>query len=363
VQVQPVAADVYQTTWCVRESPNCRGVLGHVGSIRARRISMKRAGSSMTAVAILIATTIACMRPQVRTTLDRPTDIAQLWEEPTDLEQRDLLNGVGGVALAPRSDIPFQFVAEDRSGYSPGYDVRDTRGLTWSVKLGPEAQPEVAVSRLLWAIGYHQPAIYYLSSWTMTGGAGGIQPPGRFRPDLSTWNVVDDWSWYENGFANTRPFKGLVVANLMVNNWDWKTSNNKVYEIRDQDRREPRRIYVVRDLGASLGKTSFPKLLDWFPIRGLGQGSRNDIDDFESQGFIKRVEGQRVEFYYRGIHHNVLETVSRGDVAWTARLMARLSDAQWHDAFRAAGYSDDQARRFVTKIKSKVAEGLKLGEV
>jgi hypothetical protein len=115
-------------------------------------------------------------------------------------------------------------------------------------------------------------------------------------------------------------------------------------------------------LGASLGKTSFPKLLDWFPMRGLGQGSRNDIDDFESQGFIKRVEGEHVEFYDRGIHHNVLETVSRSDVVWTSRLMARISDAQWHDAFRAAGYSDELVRRFVAKIKTKVAEGLKLGE-
>jgi hypothetical protein len=44
-------------------------------------------------------------------------------------------------------------------------------------------------------------------------------------------------------------------------------------------------------------------------------------------------------------------------------LLSRLSDAQWHDAFRAAGYPDGQARRFVTKLKSKVAEGLKLGEV
>jgi hypothetical protein len=42
-------------------------------------------------------------------------------------------------------------------------------------------------------------------------------------------------------------------------------------------------------------------LLDWFQLRGLGQGSRNDIDDFESQGFIKQVEGERVKFYYRGI--------------------------------------------------------------
>ena len=42
--------------------------------------------------------------------------------------------------------------------------------------------------------------------------------------------------------------------------------------------------------------------------------------------------------------------------------MARLSDAQWHDAFRAAGYPEDQRRRYIAKIKSKIAEGLTLAK-
>ena len=40
----------------------------------------------------------------------------------------------------------------------------------------------------------------------------------------------------------------------------------------------------------------------------------------------RRVEGEHIDFYYRGIHQNVLETVSRSDVVWTSRLMARFSD-------------------------------------
>jgi hypothetical protein len=40
--------------------------------------------------------------------------------------------------------------------------------------------------------------------------------------------------------------------------------------------------------------------------------------------------------------------------------MSRLSDDQWHDAFRAAGYSPEQGRRYVAKIKSKIAEGRNL---
>ena len=304
------------------------------------------------------------MRPTVRPSVDVPGQVAvsQLWSEPADLANRDLLHGPGGKDLLPDRSAPFEFVAEDRTGYSAGYDVRDAEGVTWSVKLGPEAQPEVAVSRLLWAIGFHQPPTYYLTSWTMNGGKSGTQPAARFRPDLPQWRAIDEWSWYENAFVTTQPFKGLVVANLMMNNWDWKTSNNRIYEVQQPDAGGTARVYVVRDLGASLGKTSFPQWLNFFPMRGLGQGSRNDLDDFESQGFIKGVEGDRVEFFYRGIHDNLVDTLSRNDVVWTCRLMSRLSDAQWQDAFRAAGYSDEQSRRYVAKIKSKVAEGLKLAE-
>ena len=40
--------------------------------------------------------------------------------------------------------------------------------------------------------------------------------------------------------------------------------------------------------------------------------------------------------------------------------MARISDQQWRDAFRAAGYEDAEQRRYTTKLKSKIQEGLAL---
>jgi hypothetical protein len=146
---------------------------------------------------------------------------------------------------------------------------------------------------------------------------------------------------------------------VILNNWDLKTSNNKVYEVRTKND-TPRRLYVVQDLGASLGKTTFPAFLNWFPVRGLGQGTRNDLSGFESQRLIKHVTPDGVEFDYRGIHKPLLESVSAADVVWTCRLLSRLSDAQWNDAFRAAGYRDDYRQRYVRKIKAKIAEGLTL---
>jgi hypothetical protein len=287
-----------------------------------------------------------------------PSPLAELWQEPADIVTRDLLHGAGGERLLPRAST-FTFVARDTSGYSPGFDVRDREGLEWSVKTGPEAQTEVVVSRVLWAIGYHQPPTYFLDRWTLTGAQSGPQEGGRFRPDLPDRRVVGDWSWYENPFIGTQPYAGLVVVNLLLNNWDWKTSNNKIYEL-EKPADGVRHRFVVRDVGASLGKTTYPVILKWFRLRGFGQGTRNDLAGFEEQGFILGVESGRVKFDYRGIYRDVIDSVRPGDVRWACELLARLSDRQWEDAFRAARYTPEQTRRYVTKIKSKIAQGLAL---
>lgn len=286
-------------------------------------------------------------------------DVSQLWQDPADLETRDLFAGPAANVPAPDADTAFTFVKADRTGYSRGYDVRDGRGMTWSVKLGLEAQTEVVASRILWAIGFHQPPTFYRSTWTMIGGPAGSPGPARFRPELPDRKVVGEWAWTKNEFARTQPFKGLIVANLILNNWDWKTSNNRIYEVAGDD--GPVRQYVVRDLGASLGKTSSPPPLRWLGSR-IAQGTRNDLEDFESQGFIKQAAGGQVEFDYNGIYGEVVKTVTAADVVWTSRLLARLSDEQWSDAFRAAGYPPAETARYVAKLKSKVAEGLALAK-
>ena len=287
-----------------------------------------------------------------------PTDIEQLWMDPVDLESRDLFNGPGGTQLAPNPSARYELVQVDNVGFSAGYTVRDDQGREWNVKLGIEAQPEVAASRLLWALGYHQPATYLVTAWDLTGKQSGPQGISRFRRESPDQTVTSEWSWYENPFEGTQPFKGLVVANLILNNWDWKTSNNKVYA--SADGRPHPQFYVVRDLGASLGKTSFPQFLKWTPLRMGKQGSRNHLEDFEAQGFIKEIDGDRITFDYKGIHTRLVETVTVQDVVWTCRLMSRLSAQQWDDAFRAAAYEPAERQRFIAKLKSKVNQGLAL---
>ncbi len=165
-------------------------------------------------VALVPAACVGRVAPEVPASAPS-VDVAQLWEDPADIASRDLFYGPGEAALAPAPGSTFAFVKTDSGGYSPGYDVRGADGTEWSVKLGNEAQTEVAVSRILWAIGYHQVPTYYVTSWTMTGGPEGAPGPARFRPDVPKRKAVGEWSWYENDFLQTQPFKGLVVINVL----------------------------------------------------------------------------------------------------------------------------------------------------
>jgi hypothetical protein len=309
-----------------------------------------------TALALVIA---ACARQvrMVQLTPAQPAVLAELWQEPVD-HPRDLYHGPGGEALLPKGSA-FTFVAEDVTGHSPGFDVTDDSGREWSVKTGPEAQTEVVTSRILWAMGFHQPPTYYVEKWSLKGPRTGEQVAGRFRPDVAGREVVGDWPWHENPFVGTPEYGGLIVANLLLTNWDWKTSNNKIYKL-DQPINGVSRWFVVRDLGASLGKFTYPAILKPFRLRGFGQGTRNDLPGFEQQGFIDRIEGDTVKFHYKGIYRDVISSVTPQHVRWACDRLAKLTDQQWNDAFRAGGYPPDQTARWVKKIKEKIAQGQQL---
>ena len=297
----------------------------------------------------------ACARALQRP-LAQPSaqQLAELWKEPGDLETRDLFHGPGGQTLTPQA-VTYSFVARKSSGTNPGYDVRDPEGRLWSVKLGEESQSEVTSSRILWAIGFHQPATYYVARWTLSGADIPEQPAGRFRPELPGQTVIGNWSWYDNPFIGSRPLGALVAVNLLLNNWDFKTSNNMIYFVTNEDGVQERQ-YIVRDLGGSLGKAKQPRVLSWFPFMRQDQGSKNNLEDFEAQGFVRDASGETVEFDYRGIDGALIDSVTPADLRWTGELLSRLSERQWEDAFRAGGYSADQSARYLRKIREKIAQ-------
>ena len=58
---------------------------------------------------------------------------------------------------------------------------------------------------------------------------------------------------------------------------------------------------------------------------------------------------------------NSSTAISVADVQWICRRLSALTDAQWADAFRAGGYADPTAQRYIRRLKQKIAEGLAAG--
>ena len=298
----------------------------------------------------------SCGTPKVMPTMmPSKAHMAELWQQPDDLASRDLLYGPWGETVAPDPQAAYTFVRKKQQGTNPGMTVSDPLGREWHIKQPPhnnqgaEGPVEVVLSRVLSAIGYHQPPVYFLPSFTMVDASGRhAEPGGRFRLHEPSLKDEGPWSWQQNPFVGTRPYQGLLVVLMMFDSSDLKNVNNTLYEVKkpgdDIDR-----WYVVRDLGTALGET------------GRRAPKRSDPSLFERNGFIADVQDGFVRFDYHGFHQELVRhRITPDDVAWACELVAGLTDRQWHDAFRAGGYEPAIADRFIRRIQQRIENGQQL---
>ncbi len=291
-------------------------------------------------------------RPQIQNVPPPPG--ASMWVEPKDLAARDLYWGPWGAELAPDPTDVYDLVELKHTGVNLGMTVKDSKGREWSVKqpypgnLDSEAPVEVAVSRLLSAIGYHQPPVYYLPAFTLKDGLGRkVEVGGRFRPKIEGLKEVDTWDWAANPYVGKPEYQGLIVLLMMFNSTDLKSSNNSLYERKDGD--YVSQWYLTRDVGSALG--DFNRIAP----------RKNHAESFEQTPFILGVQNGWVQFAYDGWYKNlVVNRITPQDVAWAANLLGGLSDKQMHDAFRAAGYQPEVAQRFIMTLKNKMQQGRSL---
>ncbi len=145
-------------------------------------------------------------------------------------------------------------------------------------------------------------------------------------------------------FVGSKPYQGLLVMLMMFNDTDLKNSNNSLYEYTRGGKTE--KLYVVRDIGASLGD------LDRFTPR------KGHIESFEKTPFILGTSNGHVDLavdpWYRKL---VRDRITPDDVRWASDLLAQLSDQQWREAFRAGGFEPTVASRFIRKLRAKIDEG------
>jgi hypothetical protein len=289
-----------------------------------------------------------------------------LWRDPQDLAYRDLYYGPGGKEHEPLP--PFLFGKEDMAGSSPKFTVTDANGVKWKVKLGQEARPETAATRLAWAVGYFTTQDYLLRDMQVTGlpmhlhrgqnfvGKDGIIPYARLKRESG--KKVGIWDWRDPYLADTRELNGLKVIMALLNNWDMKNINNAVYEKNGQ------LYFEVSDLGAAFGTPgrSYP-----------ASKAKDNPDEYQKSAFIRREDKSTVDFttparprfvyivdpkeYAMRIRMESLgHNIPKEDVAWITQLLTKLTPQQIRDAFRASGYSEAEIDKLAGAIATRIAQ-------
>jgi hypothetical protein len=320
-----------------------------------------------TKLLLITALGFVCFAAPKKTTKDNPNAVPVLWQDPGDVASRDMTWGPGGPAHQPRG--PFRFVKEDMNGTSAKFDITDADGTKWKVKLGAEAHPETAASRLVWAVGYFADEEYYLPSFQVQGvpqlrrGAEYVEPNGivhgaRLKRYLKGEEKEGHWEWRANPFFGSREFNGLRVMMALINNWDLKDENNGVYVD------DGKRIYLVTDLGASFGTTS--RRL----TRDAGKGN---LANYTASTFVAKTTPQFVDFGTPSRPAALLaidpgefrsrvdmEWIGRGipvaDARWIGSILARLTPQQIEAAFAAAGYSPAEVVGFSHVVEQRIGE-------
>ena len=298
----------------------------------------------------------------------------ELWRDPGNISRRDLRWGPGSAALAPRP--PFTFVEEDKGGASPKIKVKDSKGVEWVAKLGIEAGPETVSNRLVWAMGYFAEESYYLDRVEVLGlprlsrGRQFVEGQrylrgARFEPRRSNVDRGETWKWLKNPFVGTRELDGLKTLMVLLANYDTRPENNRILEVKDPASGRTEKRYVVTDIGATLGK-----------IGGMGgKRTKNNLTDYKSNGFIKRVKNGYVEFDYRtrpkGLGYftfvfsprywrsqadkeKAMKRIPVAHARWMGNMLSRLTDEQLRDAFRAANYDNDTMEGYIGVIRGNI---------
>ena len=268
---------------------------------------------------------------------------AVMWT-PVAIEQRNLYHGAGGTAMRPNLRR-VRFIEKDTGGNNLKYRISDGSGRIWIAKIADESQAEVAANRLMYGVGYGTEIDYLVPRLTIPGKGAYTNVRLEARPA----GVDRDarWKWEENPFMGTREFKGLRVMMALINNWDLKDDNNAILRSGGEAR------YIVSDLGSSFGKLPVASATI---LNRFGR-SVNVPADFAKSTFIHGVEPNgEVDFYYKAKGKELLKGITVEDARWIGGLLARLSDRQISDAFRAANYTPAQVRIMTRAIRSRIQQ-------
>ena len=294
----------------------------------------------------------------------QPGRAAVIWHDRGDAAELDLVGGPGGQAHEPGHVL--KFIEEAETGTSPKFEVEDEHGVRWKVKLGEEARSETAATRLLWAAGYVVDEDYYRPGIRVVGlprlARGqefvtdeGIVTGARLERQGGGGEEAASWSWHENPFVGTREFNGLRVMMALLNNWDLKDVNNRVFDTIAGGEQ-----YGITDLGATFGRTGH-----------VITRSKGVSKDYAESTFIATVTATHVDFVMQSrpflplvVHlahyrsrtrmESIVKRVPIADARWIGDRLGRLSTEQIRDAFRASGFSPEDIEVYTQVVVGRI---------
>ena len=265
-----------------------------------------------------------------------------LWREPSDIASRNLYLGPGGEPMKPNLS-KVSLIEEKESSDSAKFRVRDGAGREWLVKVGGEAQAEVAASRMVWAVGYYTD-ISYLVPRVEIAGKGSFEN-ARFEARSKGIKRLDEWMWDDNPFAATNELQGLKLLLALLDNWNLKNENNKILFVREDEARTSELRYIISDFDVRLDKTGASPSV-WHAPQGKPSIAK----------LINRVKDNLVEFGYSGKHKERLADITVAQAKWIGSWLARLSDGQVRDALRAGNYGAEQIPFLEKALRSRINE-------
>ena len=300
----------------------------------------------------------------VAASAQQPGRAAVIWHDRGDAAALDLVGGPGGRAHEPGEQL--RFIEESDSGTSPKFEVEDEHGVRWKVKLGEEARSETAATRLLWAAGYvvdedyYRPGIRVLGLPRLARGQEFVTDEGlvtgaRLERQGGGGDEAATWSWHDNPFLGTREFNGLRVMMALLNNWDLKDVNNRVFDTIAGGEQ-----YGITDLGATFGRTG-----------NIITRSKGVSKDYAETKFIARVTATHVDFVMQSrpflplvVHvpnyrsrtrmEGIVKRVPLADARWIGDRLGRLSADQIRDAFRASGFSPAEVEAYTQVVVERI---------
>jgi len=306
------------------------------------------AWSSLVSVSLLLLTTQA-QEKQREQKATSPIGTPVLWREPSNIASGNLYLGLGGEAMKPDLNKVTLIEEKETSG-SAQFRVRDALGREWMVKVGGEAQAEVAASRIVWAVGYYTDVSYFVPRVEIAGK--GIVEDARFEARSKGIKRLDEWMWDDNPFSDTNEFQGLKVLLVLLDNWNLKNENTKVLFVREDEAARSELRYIISDFDVKFDKTgSWPSV--WHaPL----------VKSATAAKFIDKVKDNLIDFGYTGKHKERLAGITVAQAKWIGSWLERLSDVQLRDALRAGNYSPDEIQFLEKTLRSRINELIHLAK-